>query len=131
LGILLLAIPLKAEATTEYRKVESPYVVQATPAEITKTKIKYGTPSAGNCVKYARSVRPDLPQGLWTLRQKQNIIKTKTPSVGAVAITAEGGSGHLSIVLKVEDENLLIRESGYTKGISERWIPREKIIGFF
>lgn len=105
--------------------------MQITPAEITHKKTLTGKYIPNNCVLFARSVRPDLPQPLYTLEQKRRIAKKKTPEVGDVAITNESWSGHLAIVIKVEKENILIKESGYSAGITTRWIPIDMPIGYF
>jgi hypothetical protein len=128
---LALWIPLTTEATTEYRKIEYPAVVAIYPAQIEHKKVLTGRYIPNNCVLYARSVRPDTPMNLYTLESKKRIIHHKEPRVNDVAVTAESYAGHLSIVLRVEDENILVRESNYTRGISERWIPRDKILGYF
>ena len=88
-------------------------------------------PVYGNCVKFIRAnYRPDMPQGLYTKIAKQNLIKTKKPFVGAIAVTNESASGHLAYVVKVEDE-ILLKESGYGIGVTTRWVNPAQILGYF
>ena len=85
-----------------------------------------------NCVAFAKTKRPDLPQGLWTLHDKKNIIKTREPYEGAVAILAESPAGHLAIVLEIRGENVLLEESNWHAGyISKRIVSKHKPLGYF
>lgn len=84
-----------------------------------------------NCWAYAHS-KSELPQGLYTLQDKLSKITTKTPRVGKVGVTAEGGIGHLVVVEKIEPDGILISEGNYIHGfISWRKLPPEKILGYF
>ena len=130
--LLFLAFPASAEAPIQYKLNRQPYLTQTTPAEIEHTKeVKKGQPINGNCVKYARSVRPDVPQGLWTLESKKRIVKTTKPSVNAVAVTAESASGHLAVVREIGESHILVEESGYSRGVTKRWVNKNNIIGYF
>ncbi len=84
-----------------------------------------------NCVRYART-QTDLPQGLWTLKDKTKHIRTIHPEQGLVAVTNEGKGGHLSIVVEVEPETIIVRESNYRRGyITLRRLSKNKILGYY
>jgi hypothetical protein len=88
-----------------------------------------------NCVKWARLRRPDLPFGLWTIGDKQKIIKTRIPHKNAVAIMRVGLPwGHVGIVKKVDGRQILIREANFKMcKVTERYGTEAelKIIGYF
>ena len=108
------------EPTVEY-KTEAHEVIERIPSNL-----------GWNCTLYARSKRADLPQGLYTLQAKKNIIKTKEPYKGAVAILAESPAGHLAIVLEIRGENVLLEESNWHAGyISKRIVNKHKPLGYF
>jgi hypothetical protein len=75
-----------------------------------------------NCVLYARSRKPNLPFGLFTLAQKLHIINSKKPKVGAVAIIDTGQQwGHVAIVTFIGKQHITIQESNWISGkITER-----------
>ena len=123
----LLATPV-SPATCNYEtydpieyKTEIHEVLERTPSNLGR-----------NCVAFAKSKRPDLPQGLYTLQAKKNIIKTKEPYEGAVAVLAESPAGHLAIVLEIRGENVLLEESNWHAGyISKRIVSKHKPLGYF
>jgi len=86
-----------------------------------------------NCVSYVKEKYPDLPQGLWTLKDKERLlINTHEPKVGLVAITDEGGSGHVSIVLEVLDGSLVIEEGNFVHGYKTiRKIDKNLPLGYY
>lgn len=135
--MVLVLTPLQVEAETEshYQIVQEPYLAQITPAETMPSehpkKVLPGRNIAGNCVLYVRSVRSDLPRGLWTLESKKRIVKTDKPSINAVAVTGESYAGHVAIVREINDDKVLVEESGYSYGVTKRWVNVNKIIGYF
>lgn len=99
------------------------HIIESTPSDL-----------GYNCTLYARHRRSDIPQGLFSLEDKLNVVKTKTPFVGAVGVTSEGGySGHLIIVEQVLDNNMIvISEGNYRSGfITERIISTQRVLGYF
>ena len=86
--------------------------------------------SGYNCVEYARS-KAHVPNGVGTLKQKQNKINTQIPSVGAVGVTAEGSVGHLVVIEEVLDDGLIISEGNWRHGyITWRKIPKSLVMGY-
>jgi len=94
-------------------------------------------PNRYNCVKFARSLVPSLPYGLWTIWDKKKIINTKTSRVGAVAIMNVGLPwGHCGVIIQrsKHGSRKTIREANFKTGkITERkGKTRElKIIGYY
>ena len=92
-----------------------------------------------NCVLYARSHYPNLPEGLWNLRQKRAIINSSTPQVGCVAIMNTGWIGHCGIVESFMGDQsnpgeITIVEANYKRGYISRRTGRPadlKLIGYF
>ena len=87
-----------------------------------------------NCVKYARTIRPDLPQGLWTLQDKTKLIRTHDNPQPDMIVVTKGNKtgGHLGVVVAVGEEIVLIRESNYLTGfITLRKVKKTKILGYF
>lgn len=84
-----------------------------------------------NCVGYVKSKR-QLPYPLLTLQDKVAKIDSKEPEVGAVAITPESWYGHLSIVLEVKENTLVIEEGNYISGYrTVRVISKDFPIGYY
>jgi hypothetical protein len=90
-----------------------------------------------NCVKFARSLVPQLPFGLWTINDKKKIINTQTSRVGAVAIMNVGMPwGHVGVVIARSEggKYKTIRESNFKYGkVTERQGKTKelKIIGYY
>lgn len=86
-------------------------------AEISREKIDNG-PHGGVCVDYARTLVPSLPHSLYKYQDKLNIINSKKPKKGSVAIINVGNDvGHVAVVTKVDDDGkkqgLTIQESNF------------------
>jgi len=108
--VFLLLLPIQVEAQ----------VIESIPVK------------SSNCVHYARLVQKSLPYGLYTLQDKINIIRTQTPDVGSVAITNEGRVGHLSIVIAVHDDYVVIEEENYIPyHRTKRELKTDKVIGYY
>lgn len=90
-----------------------------------------------NCVKYARTLVPSLPSGLWTIKDKKKIINDKKSKIGSVAIMNEGMPwGHVGVVIDRTGQGQFktIREANYKMGkITERTgtTAELKILGYF
>jgi hypothetical protein len=97
-----------------------------------------------NCVLWLRERLPELPGELWTLEDKENIINSPVPYIGAGAIIAEGVwfmhegakvfSGHVALVTDIEDDIITIQEANYQEcAVTERKGTKAdlKIVGFF
>lgn len=88
-----------------------------------------------NCVKYARSMVPKLPYGLFTLNNKKCVINACNPKVGSVAIMNIGLPwGHVGVVEYVGKHHITIREANFQScAITERHNTEEelRIIGYF
>ncbi len=77
--------------------------------------------TACNCVLYAKSQVPSLPNGLWTLQDKRRIINSSNPTVGAVAIIDNRDRnpvvrnwGHVAVVRNVYPNGTIrIQESNW------------------
>ena len=77
--------------------------------------------TAFNCVLYAKSQVPSLPNGLWTLADKRRIINSSQPTPGAVAIIDNRVSnpvirnyGHVAVVRDVYGNGTIrIQESNW------------------
>lgn len=66
-----------------------------------------------NCVLYARDLVPSLPRGLNNYRDKLNIINTKEPRAGFVAVMwSPSGRGHVGVVTEVHDDGTITLEEG-------------------
>ena len=95
---------------------------------ISQERHKLGT----NCVSYVRDKHPEVPLGMWNLRNKINIINTYEPKPDIVAITPESGVGHLAIVVEVLDDGLIIEEGNYIHGYKTlRKISKDLPLGYF
>jgi LysM repeat protein len=81
---------------------------------------------ASNCVLAERQKNPNLPMGLFTLRQKEAQIQGHTPKPGATVVTSEGGyTGHVAHVEKVESDRIFVSECNYQHGkCTTRWIDK-------
>lgn len=90
-----------------------------------------------NCVKYARSLVPSLPYGLWTIGDKKKIINDKKSKIGSVAIMNVGLPwGHVGVVIGKTGQGQFktIREANFKMGkITERTgtTYELKILGYF
>jgi len=137
----LVLIPT-AVAYENPKQIEQPYLaatyptyveVKATDKEIDHNGIILSQQRSRlgyNCWEYAKSKRK-LPQGLWTLKNKQDKIKTKEPSIGSVGVTKEGHVGHLVIVEEIRTESIVISEGNYRTGfITWREVPKNLILGY-
>ena len=76
-------------------------------------------PDARECVDYARSRMPTLPYGLFTFKNKTDMINSKTARVGSVAIinvpTGEYSEyGHVAYVEEVTANSITISETHYS-----------------
>ena len=84
-----------------------------------------------NCVGFVRGKRT-LPQPLLTLADKKRIINSDKPVVGAVAITSESWYGHLSVVLEIKYDTIVIEEGNYISGFrTVRVINKDFPIGYY
>lgn len=92
-------------------------------------------PNRWNCVKYVRSRVPNLPYGLWTVKDKTKIIDTQKAKIGRVAIMNVGRPwGHVGIVVGKGSNRIVIEEANYKYGkITQRQGSKEdlKIVGYF
>lgn len=85
-----------------------------------------------NCVSFVRDEIESLPQNLWTLEDKENIINAYEPETNDVVITDEGNSGHVAIVREVLDDTIVIEEGNFITGYkTKRIIPKELPIGYW
>ena len=90
-----------------------------------------------NCVKYARSLVPSLPYGLWTIGDKKKIINDKKSKIGSVAIMNVGIPwGHVGVVIAKSGQGQYktIKEANFKTGkITERTgtSAELKILGYF
>jgi hypothetical protein len=117
----------------------SPYPVEVPPVEKVMVKsIPFGEvlekiPSklGYNCVQFVASKRP-VPQGLGTLAQKKQKIKTTEPCTHCAVVLNEGPVGHLAFVEAIRGDYLLISEGNYYHGfVTKRLIPEKKALGYF
>lgn len=90
---------------------------------------------SSNCVKYVRSIVPELPLGLFTLWDKLKIVNSDLPTVGSVVIIDTGKKpGHVAYVKEIEEERIYIEEANWKRGkISFKWLERgdSKIKGYY
>lgn len=91
---------------------------------------------ACNCVLYARTLVPSLPRGLFTLKDKKNIINSNSPSQGAVAVIDSGHQwGHVAVVTSINsDGTITIQESNWGRcriGSRTGSPQRLNILGYF
>jgi len=88
-----------------------------------------------NCVFYAREKVPNLPFGLWTLQDKKNIINSRKPEEGSVAIIETRQKwGHVAVVKYVGKRHITIKEANWEAGkITERHgLEKDfNILGYF
>jgi len=89
-----------------------------------------------NCVLYARSRYPSLPEGLWSLWSKKRIINSQIPQIGAVAIMNTGWVGHCGIVTSFTQDFswIEIEEANFRRGFltKRNGSPKDlRIIGYF
>jgi len=105
--------------------------------EYTTLVINENSPYKCNCVKYARSLVPSLPYGLWTILNKKKIINSTKSKIGSVAIMNVGLPwGHVGVVIDrtkhgswktIKEANFrlckITERTGKTKSL--------KIIGYF
>ena len=116
------------ELEDKYRIVEAEVVKSKRGVILEKTPNRLG----GNCVKFVRSKKPNMPQPMSSLSDKKNIINSDKPKLGAVAITREGPVGHVAIVVDILDETLIIEEGNYSHGYKTlRMIPKNLPLGFW
>lgn len=70
-----------------------------------------------NCVLYARCKQSALPFGLYTYKDKLDIINSSEPDVGCVAVINTGDStGHVAYVEKVSKGIVSISEGNWPLG---------------
>ena len=99
--------------------------------------INENNPNKCNCVKFARSIVPSLPFGLWTIGDKKKIINSQTSRVGAVAIMNVGLPwGHVGVVIERSDSGKYktIKEANFKLcKITERTGTTKdlKILGYY
>ena len=94
-------------------------------------------PNRFNCVKYARTLIPSLPFGLWTIWDKKKIINSEKSKVGNIAIMKVGLPwGHVGVVTDrtgggryktIQEANFRIGKITKRTGTSKDL----KIIGYF
>lgn len=82
-------------------------------------------PHADNCVFFARKRVPSLPYGLQTWQGKLNVVNSRRPEPGSVAMIrithgAYKDVGHVAIVEAVSDNSLTIIEGNYVSGTVTR-----------
>lgn len=82
-------------------------------------------PHADNCVHFARERVPSLPYGLHTWNAKLDVVNSKRPQPGSVAMIrithgAYKDVGHVAIVEAVSDTSLTIIEGNYVSGTVTR-----------
>lgn len=108
------------EIELEKRKSQVGAILEATPHRL-----------GNNCVGYARAKKA-LPQPLYSLSDKTSIINSSEPVVGAVAITAESWYGHLSIVVEIKEDTIVIEEGNYITGYKTvRVVDKDFPIGYY
>ena len=74
-----------------------------------------------NCVKYARCRQRRLPYGLTYWRDKLNIINSRTPRVGCVAVIKTGSAyGHVAYVKRVSGSTVSIDEGNWGRRCNSR-----------
>ena len=96
-------------------------------AILEKTPDMFGS----NCVSFVRA-RKFIPQRLLTLSDKKSIINTTEPQVGAVVITQESWYGHLSLVVEVKEDTIVIEDGNYIHGYRTiRVIDKDFPIGYY
>ena len=84
-----------------------------------------------NCVGYVKSKR-DLPRPLLSLENKKAIINSFEPTVGAVAITEESWYGHLSLVVEITEDTIVVEEGNYIGGYrTVRVISKDLPVGYY
>lgn len=80
----------------------------------------YASEFADNCVKYARQFVPNLPYGLWSIRDKANAVDPTidVPEIGDAMLTAEGPYGHATVVTDYDPETgtITVQEANYKAG---------------
>jgi len=112
-------VEMQVAAKKEEYKTTRHTVIKSEPSKLGK-----------NCVEYARS-KAHVPNGVGTLKQKQNKINTQIPSVGAVGVTAEGSVGHMVVIEQIKNDTLIISEGNYRHGfITWREIPKTMVLGY-
>lgn len=95
-------------------------------------KEKIGGTIGYNCVAYVKNKVKNMPQGLYNLDDKISIINSNEPREGSVAITDEGGVGHLSLVKEVKENTLVIEEGNFIAGYKTvRAIDKSLPIGYW
>lgn len=87
-------------------------------------------PDLRECTDFARSLVRSLPGGLFTMRDKTNIINSRRPTVGSVAIieVPRGYAqpyGHVAVVEEVTRNSITIIEANY----GGRRVQRRRSVG--
>ncbi len=103
--------------------VAATFMVASATASASITTVIIGK-YAGECVAYARSLVPSLPSGLWTIKDKKNIINSHVCKPGSIAIINVKGKyaryGHVAYVEKCDrvglQQGLTIREANWKSG---------------
>lgn len=98
------------------------------------TTLNKTNPNRCNCVDYARSIVKSLPYGLWTLRNKKNIINSHKAEEGVVVIMDAGFWGHVGVVTKKDGRFITIQEANWRScTMTERTGTESelKIVGYF
>lgn len=124
--ILETVLPAEmTEKTTEVVSPENELVTAVTLSERKKAFVREITmlPSGSakgtlcSCVLFARTLVPELPFGLHDYRSKLNIINSKTPKIGSVAIIkSPSGLGHVAVIKSInEDGSLTIEEGNFRR----------------
>ena len=92
-------------------------------------------PNRWNCVKYARARCPKLPFGLWTIKDKKNIINDDKARPGSIAIIKTNFPwGHVAVVRRKDGRNIIIKEANFQYGrVTERCGSEKSlnILGYF
>lgn len=124
-----------AEAARQAQEAEKARKVRETVRETRKivrvAQSYHNDMSYGQCTYWAKSKRPDLPTGLgnantWYSRARSmGFAVGSTPRVGAVATTARGARGHVSIVEQINGNMIYVSEMNvHGVGVlSYAWYP--------
>lgn len=84
-----------------------------------------------NCVFYVKD-QVEVPQGMYNLQNKIDIINSHEPIEGSVAITDEGPVGHMALVLHVLEDGIVIEEGNYIRGYKTiRKIGKDLPLGYY
>jgi len=112
-------------------------IVEERKSQIGEVLEKQKHPLGNNCVFYVKqklaqsNKTTQLPSGLTNLKSKIDLINTNVPHVGDVVITDESEWGHLSIVLEVRNDSIVIEEGNYIHGFrTVRVISKDFPLGY-